>query len=307
MCTSFEWPLPIEVCRAFASWCYSERKLKPSTTKSYLVALKFIHTIKGLPCENLHKDPLIKLIMKGSTHLAAQNLNNSSTRRVVTFPLLLTMGHRIASSNWDKLSKQVIFTACTSGFFASARMGELLAKQAKNFDPTSDLTWNDITLTAEQSIVIRLKSPKSGESDGEFIDLFPFPGYNCCPVKALKKLEELQKIAGVHDLNQPVFRFASGAYLTRSHFNNVLAGLLSDICHPGANTISCHSFRAGLPSTISTFPKLATSDLIKGWGRWKSECYTRYTRLHLTQRANIFQEIAAALHSVQSPNVYPAI
>jgi hypothetical protein len=217
----------------------------------------------------------------------------------VTFPLLLTLGHRIALSQWDPLSKQVIFTACTTAFFASTRMGEILACEEQSFDSSSNLTWGDVLFTDSNSILLRLKQPKSGEREGEFVDLFPFPGYNCCPVKALKLLAFLQKEYGVYCLSQPVFRFPSGSFLTQSHFNKVLAVLLGDICTPGLNTITCHSFRAGIPSTLSMFPDLASSDAIKGWGRWKSECYTRYTRLQLPQRANIFAQIAAALHSTQ--------
>jgi len=99
----------------------------------------------------------------------------------------------------------------------------------------------------------------------------------------------------------PVFRFPSGAFLTTAHLNKVLATLLQNECTPGRDSISCHSFRAGIPSTVSMFPELASSDLIKGWGRWKSECYTLYTRLQLPQRANIFSKIAVALRSVQPP------
>jgi hypothetical protein len=87
----------------------------------------------------------------------------------------------------------------------------------------------------------------------------------------------------------PVFRFASGAYLTPTRLNKTLPILLSDLCAPGVNTISCHSFQAGIPS-----------DMIKGWGRWHSECYIRYTRLQIPQRENIFSRIAAALRAVQN-------
>jgi hypothetical protein len=67
------------------------------------------------------------------------------------------------------------------------------------------------------------------------------------------------------------------------------------------DSISCHSFRAGIPSLLSLFPDLATSDMIKGWGRWASDCYSRYTRLQLPQRERIFATIADALRTVQSP------
>ena len=119
-----------------------------------------------------------------------------------------------------------------------------------------------------------------------------------CPVLALKTLKALQKEEGMYDGSNPVFRFGNGSNLTQSQFNQILSSLLPDLCKKGENTISCHSFRAGIPSTLSLFPHLATSDMVKGWGRWHSDCFTKYTRLKLQQKEQIFSHIAGALHSV---------
>jgi len=296
--TNYEWPLSQATCRHFALWCFSERNLKPSSIRTYLAALKFAHRLKGLPSNHLEDDSILSLILKGLTH-EALSVPSSPTRRVMTFSLLLTLGDRIAASSWDPLAKQVVWAAATTSFFASARLGEILASEAQAFSPTSDLTWKDVVATSDKSFLIRIKQPKSGEKEGEFIDLFSFSGYNCCPVKALKKLKLLQQKAGVFDISLPVFRFASGSFLTQSKLNKTLSALLRDICLPGVDTISCHSFQAGIPSILSLFPELVTSEMIKGWGRWHSECYLRYTRLQLPQRLGIFEKISQALRSVQ--------
>jgi hypothetical protein len=237
------------------------------------------------------------MLLKGIKHEALATAS-SPTRRVVTFSLLRIIGDRIAATNWDPLSKQVLWAAATVAFFGSTRLGEILASEDHAFSPSSDLTWADIKQTPSGSFLIRIKQPKSGETEGEYVDIFPFSGYNCCPVKALKKLMALQKLEGVFDANKPVFRFGSGAYLTTSSFNKTLSQLLGDVCLPGVDTISCHSFRAGIPSILSLFPELETSDMIKGWGRWQSDCYLRYTRLQLPQREKIFSSIAEALRSL---------
>jgi hypothetical protein len=180
-------------------------------------------------------------------------------------------------------------------------LAELLASEEKQHDPSSDLTWADVKSTGPSSILLRFKSPKSGEVEGEFVDLFAFSGYNCCPVLALRNLWNKQSSVSQAVPSLPVFRFPNGTNLTTARFNKVLANLLSDMCTPGINSISCHSFRPGIPSTLSLFPDLATSDHIKGWGRWKSECYTLYTRLQLGQREQIFAKIATALQSTHPP------
>lgn len=209
--------------------------------------------------------------------------------------MLLTIGSRIASSDWDKLSKQVIWAACCVAFFASARFGELLASHPHRHDPSCDLLWGDVKFVSDSSILIRLKSPKSGEKDGEFLDLFSFTGYNCCPVASLRALKEKSVAAGLGSADSPVFRFRSGANLTQQHLNKTLAELLSDICVPGSDTISCHSFRAGLPTILTQFPDIAGIDDVKSWGRWRSDCYTSYTRLRHSQKEQIFGKITSAL------------
>jgi hypothetical protein len=41
-----------------------------------------------------------------------------------------------------------------------------------------------VLLTPSNSFLIRIKQPKTGEKEGEYVDLFSFSGYGCCPVKA---------------------------------------------------------------------------------------------------------------------------
>jgi hypothetical protein len=77
--------------------------------------------------------------------------------------------------------------------------------------------------------------------------------------------------------------------------NKILADLLPDFCSPGHDSVTCHSFRAGIPSTIALFPDLMSSDQIKGWGRWQSDCYMLYTRLSLIEKEQIFDKIRQAL------------
>ena len=214
---------------------------------------------------------------------------------MVTFPLLLTIGHRIAGSGWDLISRQTVWAACTTAFFSSARLGELLLYRAHAHDPSANLLWRDVLFHSPTSVLIQLKSPKSVAPTGKFLDLFMFSGYHCCPVLALKALWRLHSEAGLACLDAPVFRFRSGRNLTPAHLNELLAALLTDICSPGVNTITCHSFRAGIPSILSLFPDLVSEDDIKGWGRWRSDSYRRYCRLQLGQKRAIFEKISVAV------------
>jgi hypothetical protein len=66
--TSHDYPLSQATCRHFAIWCASVRKLKPSSIRTYLAALKFAHTIKGLSSTHLKSNPILAMIIKGITH-----------------------------------------------------------------------------------------------------------------------------------------------------------------------------------------------------------------------------------------------
>jgi hypothetical protein len=137
------------------------------------------------------------------------------------------------------------------------------------------------------------KTTKIRNPGGEKVDLFEFPGYNCCPVRALKNLREKQILRGNMDESLPVFRFSSGKNLTKAVLNKTLSALLSDLFVAGKDTISCHSFRAGIPSTLKMYPDLISSDMVKGWGRWQSDCYQLYTRLSLIEKGKISSAVAS--------------
>ena len=298
--TSFHWPLSPEICRAFVIWCHSARRLKSTTIMAYLSALKFVHTLRGLPNAHLSTDQFTSLLIKGVSHIDLASNPSTSTRRVFTFPLLLLFSDRVALTSWSPLTKQVIWAAATTAFFGSLRMGEILASSDTAFAPASDLTWNDIRKSSDTSLLIRLKQPKSGATC-EFVDLFQFKGFHCCPVAALRALKAKQLAAGMDNPELPVFRFASGRNLTHTALNDILAELFADICQPGVNSVSCHSFRAGIPSTLALFPDIVNNDMIKGWGRWNSDCYEKYTRLKLPQKEKIFSSISDALRSTVPP------
>jgi hypothetical protein len=46
------------------------------------------------------------------------------------------------------------------------------------------------------------------------------------------------------------------------------------------------------------YPELFTEEMVKGWGRWQSDCYQLYTRLSLVEKGKIFEKISQALRSV---------
>jgi len=205
-------------------------------------------------------------------------------------------------SSWSEGSKRVVWTAVLTGFFSSARLGEILAKQEGSFDPTSDLLWGQAQFRKGQegtSVLLHIRIPKSANEGGRFLDLFPFPVEGYCPVTAMEEYKKFQDKLGLVGPDQPVFRFPSGKNLTPSKLNQILQDMLSDIYVPGKNSISCHSLRAGIPSALSKFPDLVSDEEIRGMGGWHSDAVDRYTRLPEAKRRATFKKAIFALSSAR--------
>jgi hypothetical protein len=290
---TFQFPLNSESVRAYVIWSLNVRKLRVSTVKLYLSSLKMAHTLLGCSSEGWKDDKLLELILTG-----AENLEPPSPgiRRAMTMDLLLILGHRIASSDWNKVSKQVVWTACTVSFFSSVRLGEILAVQRKKFDRFSTLLWENVMFLDKNEAVLFIPSTKTS-AKGEFLDLFPLEGHPCCPVAALKKLLLMQKTIAVAKWSKamPVFTFSSGSFLTVDCFNDLLKVLLVGVCKEGAESISAHSFRAAVPSAISAWPEKFHTSEVKDWSRWRGSSFLLYCRSYRDQRRKLFKKIVTVL------------
>lgn len=291
---TFTWPLGRDACAGFTTWLTQVKGLKPSTAATYLSGLVKAHELRGLPKPTGLQDGLA--CIRGASHLATTaNSPSRPPRRAVTLPLLKILGHKLAAASWPIIDKQAVWACSVLAFFTSARLGELLAAKDDTFDPTATLCWADIKFRKDGSAIARARLPKSGRT--EYLDIFPFPGHGCCPMEALQLHRSLQQKAGLATTDGPVFRLMDGKNLTPQTLNRLLKSLLKDVVDYSKESISCHSFRAGVASTLARFPHLASTEDIRGWGRWDSSCYLKYTRLNLDKKKAIFKRITDALNS----------
>jgi len=284
------WPIESTIINSFCHWALTSERLSPATVKAYLTSIQSIHKLKGFENVTL-PNYICKTLLK-----AAENSNPVKqpkfTRAAMTLPTLKLLGSNIAKQNWSDQTKQVIWCACTTAFFGSFRMGELLSKWEHKFELKNTLLWEDVK-RFQNMFIIHIKNPKSGNSGGEFADIFPFPGHNCCPVKAL---ECLASFSNNTSPKQPVFMFNNGKLLTKDSFNSLIKNLLSQTMGNNAKFFYGHSFRAGIPSLLAKSPGLATNKDILGWGRWSSDAYLSYTRLKFEHKMKTFDKIASVLN-----------
>ena len=289
------WPFTLQHSRAFATWALRDKGLKASTVKSYLYSLKLLHTLENTPCPDFVRDELTIMLLKGGEILNFLEKKPTRIRAAMSLSSLLILGHKLAENSWCDLSKQVVWTACVVSFFSSCRMGEILSPTENSFDPVSTLLWKHVTFVSPNNTTVFIPFTKTTGFKGEALELFNFPYAPCCPVAALSKLRSLSVSDKTWNLNTPVFTFKNGVFLTTARLNNILESYMSDFSAGGSVQVTCHSFRAAIPTLILTHPDKNQISDIKEWGRWSSDSYKFYSKLDKDKKKFLFNKIASLL------------
>jgi hypothetical protein len=107
----------------FVGYCLIEKKLKPTSVKTYLSSLVKLHKLKGYPDFKLEDGTIAALLRGAAKLLMSGPAPPSMNRRVMTMPILQLLGHQLVASRWLPNTQQTIWAACLVGFFSSARMG----------------------------------------------------------------------------------------------------------------------------------------------------------------------------------------
>jgi hypothetical protein len=254
--------------------------------------LRLIHKLRNLDTSNCESF-LCKAEIRGVKNLQFYSDKEDGTKKVMTLPILRLLGHEIAVSEWPEKSKILIWSAFTLAFWGSFRMGELLPKNENTFNKYETLLWSDLRFVDDDSMQIHIKIPKTRTVNGEYVSIFSFIHYNCCPVQAIKCL--MHKMKANLYMDSPIFAYRSDQFLTMNKLNGILENLLEPHLGKDAKLYSCKSFRAALPSALAAFPNLGNKLAIKRWGRWNSEAFERYTRLNHNAKKEIFAHFSEAI------------
>ena len=280
----------------FTSWALTDKNLKHSTVSYYLNAIELYHRLRGFE-DYTSNNTIVKMLLKGGENMSIYSNKKNSMRNVMTLPLMKILGHEIASVQWSKFEKQLIWTVSCIAFFGSFRIGELLCSNSSEFDPGSSLIWERVKIQLD-SILFHIRSPKTKNKLGDFVDIYRFNNHNCCPVKAFLAYKNMCDEKLLYNEKAPVFRHENGKILTKSNFCNIIRVLLGKRCKELNAKVSGHSFRAGIPAALARFPEISSEKHIMGWGRWDSSAYLVYTRLKSKQKRKIFEKIVSVLNSL---------
>ena len=291
-------PLSVQQIWVYIGWLSDVRGVQADTVRNYLQGLRMAHIARSLPFNALY-NPLISQIITGLKNYQSLSDDPSTRpmRRAMTLPLLMILGHRIATSPIPSFKKQLIWALSLLALFGAFRLGELLSKYARSFDPKftllgSNVKFSSIPVPRGSSDLVRIhiKSPKiSRPGKGEDVEVFSLKS-EYCPVKSLSRYSALKESMGLSDPSKPFFRQQSGANYTKSMFNIDLKKLLhADVAYDEGESITTHSFRSAISSHMSQWGFL--EDEVKGWGRWTSDSYKRYCKLPLLTRRRLAQQL----------------
>jgi hypothetical protein len=210
----------------------------------------------------------------------------------VTLEILHILGHQISISTWTEISKLTAWGAISLAFWGSFRLAEILTKREGVFDGCTELLWEDLIFQNDGSLTIHIKSPKSAQFPGQFVDIFPLQNSSGCPIAILKQISKMQQQGGWYSLQKPPFSFCQDFYLTSRNLTSYMHALIRPVGILGPNDIiTGHSLRAGIPSMLAQNPGNISEFEIQMWGRWSSEAYQAYLKLKSNQKKIIFQKI----------------
>ena len=158
-------------------------------------------------------------------------------------------------------------------FFGFLRSGEITVSGTDKWDAAGTLMLEDVALDDRENprvAKLRIKASKTDQWRTGVDVFLGSTGNRLCPVTAL-----LAYLVVRGSEPGPLFRFASGAYLTRESFVKEVRAALSK-----AGVVSSeycgHSFRIGAATTAAA---LGLEDsLIKALGRWESSAYQLYVK-----------------------------
>ena len=237
---------------------YLSQRVRPSTIKVYLAAVRNLHIQCGFPSPT-DKSVLIPRILRGIKRI----YGTDRRPRLPITPNILLLFHRHLNIEWQ--DHMVLWTAMLVAFFGFLRSAELLALRTADIQssiqpPSSSFPIYIITIHSSKTDPFR---------QGCSVRLAPSGHHLLCPARALHNLLSHLSITS----DSPLFTLSSGSPLSRHTLNSAIS-MLASYCNLNPVSFSSHSFRIGAATTAAT--NGLPDSLIKTLGRWSSDAYQSY-------------------------------
>lgn len=246
---------------------YLSLTYKASAIKSVLSAISYKHKIKNMPDPT--KSYMIKKLLAG---MGKTTVDTQEKFKPLTYKILATLLPKIESVTKDTYEKILFKAVFTLAYTACMRVSEyavsandthtLLAKNVK-FMPTTE--------GQRQTVKVTLETFKHSTSQ-ETLYIVSQEGSIICPVKALKNYLKIRPEA-----QGPLFIHRDKKPLTRNAVSHILRAAIKMIDLDPAQ-FTPHSLRIGRATDLAI--QNQAEHIIKKTGRWNSDAYVKYIRLH---------------------------
>lgn len=238
-----------------------------STLTTQCSALSYPHKLMSMP-DPTAQFAIRKLIISG------QKKNPSFDQRMpITLPVLqrLYKTVQMVVPSWYMAELlRTVFLVAYYGFF---RVGELIPSSKNNSHKVvqiSDVSFQYQHLSSPVSATLHVKSSKN-LSPGSSVQVCLVKKESLCPVSALHTFIKSRGL-----LPGPLFSLPSGSPLIRSQFDCSLKRCVQASGLKGRYL--SHSFRIGAATQAALDG--VTDSKIRQLGRWRSDAFRRYIRMH---------------------------
>ncbi len=289
-----ELPLAQSQILFFIDWLIRARDTKHGTICSYLAGLRQLHIACGHDNVKIRTD-LVNLVLTGKRN--QETLKKKGGEKGKRLPVTITVMKLIKAALRDCNSlgleeKLLTWAVSCLAFNGALRIHELLCKEENKFDPRTTLLSRDIKIVRDGAgkkdiIVVSIKWPKEDRrGTGTNVEIFE-TGSELCPAKALRKW---WKLTGQRKDDMPAFMTSKGRAWTGKRFNETLKMLLKKHFDYSKGTVTSHSFRIGVTTTLG---QAGYNDKeLKEVGRWSSRAFESYVKLPRTKRRELAREIS---------------
>ena len=240
-----------------------------ATIRTYLSGVRHLHVAAGVG------DPLsgrlkLELLLRGVRRSKPTNPN----ARLPITPLILRKVYTILARDPNDEDNIMFWAACCLGFSAFLRSGEFTVKSSKAFDPSRDMSPDDIAVDSTEAptrMYVRIKASKTDQMRQGVTLVVGGTGNDLCPIAAM--LPYLV-IRGREE--GPLFRWKGKNAVTREDLVDRLRYVLKE-AGIDCSRYSGHSFRIGAATTAAA--RGISDSTIQTLGRWASDSFTRYIRI----------------------------
>lgn len=260
--------LPIKMVHIvlFISYCY-EKGLASSTINTYIAGINFFHKLGGY--FDINKTFVVNKLLEGCLRLRKPK----DSRLPITMTLLKDICSVLTGICFDQFETKLFKAAYLLAFYGLFRVSELVVSSMAFLDRA--LLLEDVVVDDNlKHVCVKLHVTKTNQT-GAFPTTLRIPqesNAELCPVRAVMAYLECRP-----NCKGPFFCHANSTPVTRNQFSAVLAKCIRRV-RPGCKNIKSHSFRIGRATHL--FAMGLSESKIKTIGRWRSDTYRRYIRMH---------------------------